>query len=451
MLALKYLLMLVAVLSIAATLIMSGYHFWLIFQFRRNLARGPEGAAAPFALGPSRLEPGPVRWRLFLGMMAVGCVSLLVANSITVVPSGMGSVRISQTRGTLPGTLYSGVHFVAPLVEQLQTFDLRDKLFTTGAVEDGAKVKATSRPDSLDVQSKEGLSMGLAITVRYRLDPRRLDYIQSRLPQPVESEIVPPVVASAWRELAPNYTVREIFSSKREEVRKRAAAVITKKLGADGVIVEEVMLRNIQLPPEYAKGLEDLLLKEQQDDRLTVQTDIQQKEVRIAELEAEAEAARKVKQAEGDAKARVMEAKGEADAMQFTLPLKEKQIEQSRLEAQARKEATIKNAEAEGEAKVIDSKAEFQRRNLLAEAEANRIRVTAAADAERMQSEARLLNQSPLLINKIIAERLSDKIQVMMVPGDGKFFFANEVFKGFGANAAVKEGVDPQAEGSRGH
>jgi regulator of protease activity HflC (stomatin/prohibitin superfamily) len=451
MLALKYMLMLVAVLSIAATLIMSGYHFWLIFQFRRNLARAPEGAVTPFGLGPSRLEPGPIRWRLFLGMMAIGCTALLMANSITVVPSGMGSVRVSQTRGTLPGTLYSGVHFVAPLVEQLQTFDLRDKLFTTGMVEDGAKVNVTSRPDSLDVQSKEGLSMGLAITVRYRLDPRRLDYIQSRLPQPVESEIVPPVVASAWRELAPNYTVREIFSTKREEVRKRAAAVITKKLSADGVIVEEVMLRNIQLPPEYAKGLEDLLLKEQQDDRLTVQTDIQQKEVRIAELEAEAEAARKVKQAEGDAKARVMEAKGEADAMQFTLPLKEKQIEQSRLEAQARKEATIKNAEAEGEAKIIDSKAEYQRRNLLAEAEANRIRVTAVADAERMRGEATLLNQSPLLINKIIAERLSDKIQVMMVPGDGKFFFANEVFKGFGANAAVKEGVDPRAEGSRGH
>ncbi len=210
------------------------------------------------------------------------------------------------------------------------------------------------------------------------------------------------------------------------------------------------MLRNIQLPREYAKGLEDLLLKEQQDDQLTVQTDIQQKQVRIAELEAEADAARKVKQAEGNAKARVMEAKGEADAMQFTLPLKEKQIEQSRLEAQARKEATIKNAEAEGEAKIIDSKAEFQRRNLLADAEANRIRVTASADAERMQSEAKLLNQSPLLINKIIAERLSDKIQVMMVPGDGKFFFANDVFKGFGLNAAVKEGVDPQAEGIRG-
>ena len=53
----------------------------------------------------------------------------------------------------------------------------------------------------------------------------------------------------------------------------------------------------------------------------------------------------------------------------------------------------------------------------------------AAANAERMTSEAELLNKSPLLINKIIAERLSDKIQVVMVPSDGKFFFANDVFK----------------------
>ena len=190
------------------------------------------------------------------------------------------------------------------------------------------------------------------------------------------------------------------------------------------------MLRDIQLPPEYAKGLEELLLKEQQDDQLNIQTDIQQKHVRIAELEAEAEKVQKVKAAEGEAQAKVVEAKGEADAMQYTLPLKEKQIQQSKLEAEARKESTIKNAEAAGEAKIIDSKAELQRRNLLADAEANRIRVTAAADAVRMSSEAAVLKQNPLLINKIVAERLSDKIQVMMVPADGKYFFANDVFRG---------------------
>ncbi len=260
---------------------------------------------------------------------------------------------------------------------------------------------------------------------------------------------MPPIVDSAWRELTPNYTVREIFSTKREEVRRLAAEKITKKLGADGILVNEVMLRDIQLPPEYAKGLEDLLEKEQKDDQMTVETEMQRKQVTIAELEAEAEKVQKVKQAEADAQSKVVEAKGESDAMQYTLPLKEKQIEQSRLEAEARKESTIKNAEAQGEAKVIDSKAELQRRNMLADAEANRIKVVAVADAERERGEAEVLKQSPLMINKIIAERLSDKIQVMMVPSDGKFFFANDVFRGFNASPAMQQemGGDDDAKG----
>jgi hypothetical protein len=108
---------------------------------------------------------------------------------------------------------------------------------------------------------------------------------------------------------------------------------------------------------------------------------------------------------------------------------------------------------------VIDSKAELQRRDLLSQAEANRIRVTAAADAERMTSEAKLLNQSPLLINKIIAEKLSDKIQMVMVPSDGKYFFASDVFRGLDTNSALKQGMmrqmdpdDPPATpGTSGH
>jgi regulator of protease activity HflC (stomatin/prohibitin superfamily) len=261
------------------------------------------------------------------------------------------------------------------------------------------------------------------------------------------------VVASAWRELAPSYTVREIFSTKREQVRNAASEIIMKKLAADGIVVEAVMLSDVQLPEQYAKGLEGLLLKEQQDDQMTIDTEIQQKQVRIAELEAEAEAKQKEKQAEGEAQSRVIAAKGESDAMQYTLPLKQKQIEQSKLEAEARKEATIENAEAEAQAKVIDSKAELQRRNLLADAEASRIKLIAAANAERMTSEAALLNKSPLLINKIIAERLSDKIQMVMVPSDGKFFFANDVFKNMASNPVLKQEMDsePVPDANSGH
>jgi regulator of protease activity HflC (stomatin/prohibitin superfamily) len=337
---------------------------------------------------------------------------------------------VSQTQGTLAGTLYPGIHFVAPMLEKVELFDTRDQLFTTGSIEDGRTAAgALVKAQPLNVQAKEGLTLGLAITVRYRVDPKRLDYVEANLPQPVEKEIVPPVVASVWRELVPNYTVRDVFAAKREEVRTRAANIITQKLAADGIVVKEVMLRDIQLPPEYAKGLEALLLKEQENDRMGVDTEIQQKQVKIAELQAEATKVQQVKQAEGEAQVHVLQAKGEADAMQYTLPLKEKQIQQSKLEAEARKESTIKNAEAAAEAKVIDGKAEMERRKLLADAEADRIRVTAAADAERMKGEAAILKQNPLLINKIVAERLSDKLQIMMVPADGKFFFANDVLR----------------------
>jgi regulator of protease activity HflC (stomatin/prohibitin superfamily) len=442
MLAIKYLLMVAGVTLLIAAAAITLYDLWRLFK---------KGRTVSSILDDQTVERDqvlePVRWRTSIALGLVACLPLLIGRSIVVVPSGMGGVSISDTRGTLAGTLYSGVHFIAPLGERVQMFDLRDEVYSSAMPGEAKKTTVakdgTPAEGSMTVQSKEGLPIGLAIAVRYRLDPHRLDYVQSHLPQPIDQELVAPIVDSAWRELAPNYTVREIFSSKREEVRRIAADTITKQLGADGIIVKEVMLRDIQLPPEYARGLEDLLEKEQKDDQMTVETEMQEKQVTIAGLQAEAEKVQKVKQAEADAQSRVVEAKGESDAMQYTLPLKEKQIEQTRLEAEARKESTIKNAEAQGEAKVIDSKAELQRRNMLAEAEANRIKVVAVADAEREREEAAALKAEPLLINKIIAERLSDKIQVMMVPSDGKFFFANDVMKGFNAGSpAVQQEMD---------
>lgn len=427
MLALKYFLLTSGVAMIMAAVGILAFDFYREILYRRALQTPGVAVATPVV----------VRWRtsLALGMLAWG--PLLVAFSIVVVPSGMAGIRVSQVSGTEPGTLYPGTHLVVPFVEDVALFDTRDQIFTTGMSEDGKTATAKTftknqEPNAqpLNVQAKEGLTLGLAITVRYRLDARRLDYIEVNLPRPVEKEIVPPVVASVWREIVPNYTVHDVFSAKREEVRQLAAALITQKLAADGIAVKEVMLRDIQLPAEYADGLQALLLKEQENDRMSVETELKSKEVRIAELEAEATKARQVKAAEGEARVRVLRAKSESDAMKYTLPLKQKQIEQSRLEAQARKEATIQNAEGDAQAKLIDSKAEGERRKVLANAEADRIRVTAEADAERLQSEAAILKGNPLLINKIVAERLSDKLQIMMVPADGKFFFANDVLRG---------------------
>jgi regulator of protease activity HflC (stomatin/prohibitin superfamily) len=380
---------------------------------------------------PEVREPPVIHWQAARRVAIWGIVPLLAGMSIAVVPSGSAGVRVNQFVGTRPATLYPGVHFILPLIESMEIYSVRDEVFATTLVEDPKKSKGEG---TLRVQTREGLTVGMAVAVRYRLDASKLAYIHSNLPQPIEEEMIAPAVSSIFRDLAPTYVVREMFSTKRDEVRQAAATRIAAKLGADGIVVKEVILRDIQLPADYAKGLEGLLLKEQENERLSVELEVKQKMVRQAELEAEAQKARDVKAAEGQAQIVVIQAKAQADAMQHTLPLKEKQIQQSKLEAEARKESTVKNAEAMAEAKVIDSKAELEKRKLLNQADEDRIRRLASADSERMKLEASVLKENPLLIQKIIAEKLSDKVQIMMVPNDGKFFFANDVLKGMTAS-----------------
>jgi regulator of protease activity HflC (stomatin/prohibitin superfamily) len=418
------------------------YDIFLSTQLRRLLRRDATEESGTSGSGLVRRPLGPVRWRLAMQLAAAGALAFLITESIVVIPDGAAGVRVSQIWGARPGTLYPGVHIITPLIDSVAIYDTREQVYTTLAAE-----STKEKGDVLKVQAREGLNIGLAVSVRYRLDPRKLDSIHTNLPQPVGEQVVAPVVSTIYRQIAPNYVTKEIFATKREELRANAAQEITKRLGTDGIIVREVLLRDLQLPAEYAKGLEGLLLKEQESERLGTEQDIKQKEVKIAELEADAQKARDVKQAEAQAQVRVLQAKAEADAMQYTLPLKQKQIEQTKLEAQARKEATLQNAEAAAQAKIIDSKAEVERQKNLSEAEANRIRVTAAADAERMKFEASVLKSNPMLIQKIIAERLSDKLQIMMVPIDGKNFFANDVMRSaFSGVGGVGNGKDSSSD-----
>ena len=423
MLALKFLFMILGLGLFAGAAIIVAYDVYVAARLRWLL----EQSGTPAEEGIAAIQPrpfGPVRWKLAQNLALAGILPLLLGLSILVVPDGFAGIRVSQLSGVRPATLYPGVHFLTPLIDNVVLYDTREQVYSTAA-----SATPKSAGEILTVQAREGLNLGLAVTVRYRLDPTRLSSIHQNLPQPVDEQVVGPVVSSIYRQLAPNYVTREIFAVKREELRTQAADAIKARLASDGILVREVLLRDIQLPADYAKGLEGLLLKEQENERLGTEQDIKLKEVKIAELEADAQKARDVKQAEAQAQVRVLQAKAEADAMQYTLPLKQKQIEQTKLEAQARKEATLQNAEAAAQAKIIDSKAELERQKNLSDAEANRIRVTAAADSERMKYEAAVLKQNPMLIQKIIAERLSDKLQIMMVPMDGKNFFASDVMR----------------------
>src|SRR5271163_1133959 len=129
MLLLKYLLLSagIAMFVIAAGIL--AHDAYLLFAWqRKRLHPEPEGGA----LG---ISP-PIRWRTSVALVMLAWAPLLISAGIVIVPSGMAGVRVSQTKGTLAGTMYPGVHFVVPLVERVELFDTRDQLFTTGISED---------------------------------------------------------------------------------------------------------------------------------------------------------------------------------------------------------------------------------------------------------------------------------------------------------------------------
>jgi hypothetical protein len=148
-------------------------------------ATGLLGAAAAVVIADiynsvRGIQPMDVRWRAATRLALLAWIPLLPALSVVVVPSGMAGVRVSQLSGTLAGTLYPGTHLVMPLVHRVELFNIRDQVFSTNPAE-----AAKDAAPVLKVYSKEGLPVGLGISVRYQLDPQRLPYVQNSLPQPI--------------------------------------------------------------------------------------------------------------------------------------------------------------------------------------------------------------------------------------------------------------------------
>src|SRR5580704_10329821 len=183
MLALKYLLMFLGVSLFGSAMVLVVYDVYVSERLRRVIKRTANGENVAQATLPP-LPLAPVRWKLAQQLAAAAILPLLLALSIVVIPDGSAGVCISQIRGARPGTLYPGVHLVTPLIDSVALYDTREQVYSTVAAENPKQ-----KGDILTVQAREGLSIGLAVSVRYRLDPKRLNTIHGNLPQEVGEQV----------------------------------------------------------------------------------------------------------------------------------------------------------------------------------------------------------------------------------------------------------------------
>jgi hypothetical protein len=160
MLALKYLLMILGVGLFGSAGALVVYDIFILEQLRRLLARNKTNEPGAQAGIKAHHPFGPVRWRLAQRLTLSAVVSIMLALSIVAIPDGSAGARISQTWGARPGTLYPGVHFVAPLVDSVALYDTREQVFSTAP-----SASAKSENEVLIVQARKGLNIGLAVAV----------------------------------------------------------------------------------------------------------------------------------------------------------------------------------------------------------------------------------------------------------------------------------------------
>jgi regulator of protease activity HflC (stomatin/prohibitin superfamily) len=361
---------------------------------------------------------GSARGRRLLALLGLGgAVALLVLQPpVRRVEPGMVGVRINRLTGSLT-VLPDGPALVLPLFHDLRPYSLRDQVYRPG--------KSARADGEAPFQSIEGLSLGVETTIRYALDPDALPAMTRRLPQDIGRDLIEPLVDGVLHRALARHTVREIFSDKRLQIQddiQRELAVLLKK---DGVFLRGFFLGHVDLPEKYRSGLESLLSEELASQKMKYTLELKEKKVSETRLEAEAAKVQREKAAEAAALEEVIAARAKAEAMKHVLPLKEKEIEQRRLEAEARKIQRTKDAEGEAEARRIESSAEADARRKLSEAEAYRIEVTGKASSDQLARDGALIANNPLLIQKTLADKLSDKIQVIVAPPSSDGFFAS--------------------------
>jgi regulator of protease activity HflC (stomatin/prohibitin superfamily) len=144
-----------------------------------------------------------------------------------------------------------GTVVMLPGLHQMRVFSVRDQTYRPE--------KSVRADGPAPLQSLEGLSLGVDLTVRYALDPTKLRDLSAKLPDDISGEIVEPAVQGVIYKVFAKHTVREIFSTRRMEIQRAIETELNEKLTPDGIKLRSVLVGKVDLPADYPRGMDGLL------------------------------------------------------------------------------------------------------------------------------------------------------------------------------------------------
>jgi len=207
------------------------------------------------------MKKSPESFRYSKIAQVAGTVILIagiVIQSMVMIDAGQIGVKVLFGK-VHNDVLGSGLHFINPLVE-VRSLDIKTQNYTmSGTNDEGMK----SGDDAIRVLTADGLEVTIDLTVLYKLLPSEAPKLVRETGVDYTDKIVRPLTRTKIRDNAVYYDAISLYSSKRDEFQSRIFKSIEADFKVRGLVLEQLLVRNITLPQSVKATIEQKINAEQ--------------------------------------------------------------------------------------------------------------------------------------------------------------------------------------------
>jgi regulator of protease activity HflC (stomatin/prohibitin superfamily) len=219
----------------------------------------------------------PLKW----GGLLVAIIGLF---SSSIVQIGAGEVGVQILYGKVQNeVLGSGLHFINPLLE-VQKMDIKTQNYTMSAVKDEGSKEGD---DAIRVLTSDGLEVVIDLTALYKVLPAEAPKLVRETGLDYTDKIVRPLTRTKIRDNAVYYDAVSLYSVKRDEFQNRIFKSITGEFEKRGLLLEQLLIRNITLPGPVRTSIEQKMSAEQDAQKMQYVLQKEQQEAQRKRIEAQ--------------------------------------------------------------------------------------------------------------------------------------------------------------------
>jgi regulator of protease activity HflC (stomatin/prohibitin superfamily) len=232
------------------------------------------------------LHRGDVNLKRFSSPVRIVGFILMLLGVMTacVVQIEAGQAGVQKLFGKVQKeVLNSGLHFINPLVDVVK-LDVKTQNYTMSGVQDeGHK----TGDDAIRVLTADGLEVTIDLSVLYRVVPNDAPKLLSQTGDDYEDKIVRPITRTRIRDNAVYYEAVALYSTKRDEFQQRIFKTIETDFSKRGLLLENLLVRNITLPQSVKTTIEQKINAEQDAQKMQFVLQKEKQEAERKRVEAQ--------------------------------------------------------------------------------------------------------------------------------------------------------------------